>query len=124
MASSGNHKINAIPADVVIDHHRLNRGLHPQKCWRVNDGAQFLRFLATLHPPLEHLPLLVRRWVTETYPEQEPVELSLRQGVSALILDRVGRGKDVERRLQDERLALDGDLALLHRFQEGGLCLG
>ena len=55
--------------------------------------------------------------------EQEPVELRLGQRVGALVLDRVLRGDDDERVGQRVRLALDGDLALLHRLEQRGLRL-
>ncbi len=56
--------------------------------------------------------------------EQEAVELGLRQRIGALLLDRVlGRH---HREAFGERvgLAVDGDVALLHRLQERGLGLG
>lgn len=56
--------------------------------------------------------------------EEEAVQLGFRQGVRALVLDRVHGGGDEERLRQDARRAVDGDLALLHGFEEGGLGLG
>ena len=50
--------------------------------------------------------------------------LRLRQRVGALVLDRVLGGDHQERPLEPVGLAVDGDLALLHRLEQGGLGLG
>ena len=55
--------------------------------------------------------------------QHEAVELRLRQGVRALVLDRVLRGEHEERSGQRVCLAADRDLALLHRLEEGRLHL-
>ena len=53
--------------------------------------------------------------------EQETVDLRLRQRERPLELDGVLRGEHEERRRQRVRDAVDGDPALLHGLQEGGL---
>jgi hypothetical protein len=55
--------------------------------------------------------------------QEEAVQLRLRQRVGALVLDRVLRGDDDERLGQRSGLALDGDLALLHRLEQRRLRL-
>ena len=85
--------------------------------------VQGLLLALALEPAPQHLPLLVGVGVAEADPQQEPVELRLGERVGALVLDRVGRGEHVERRVQGERLALDGDLPLLHRLEQRGLGL-
>jgi hypothetical protein len=62
--------------------------------------------------------------VADVYPQQEPVQLRLREGESALVFDRVLRGQDVERRRHLAGDTFDGDLALLHGLQQGGLYFG
>src|SRR5262249_39675882 len=67
-------------------------------------------------PPLV---LLVR--IAELELEQEAVELGLGQRVRALVLDRVLRGEDEERRRQLPRRPFDRHLPLLHLLEEPGL---
>ncbi len=54
--------------------------------------------------------------------EHEAVELRLGQRIRPLLLDRVLRGEHEEGLRQRVAVAADGDLLLLHRFEEG--CLG
>src|SRR4051794_31917357 len=54
---------------------------------------------------------------------EEPVELRLRQRERSFVLDRVLGRHDEERILEQARLAVDGDLLLGHRLEEGGLRL-
>ena len=56
--------------------------------------------------------------------EKKTVGLRLGQRVSALLLDGILGGHHEERLGQWVRLAADGDLALLHGLEEGGLDLG
>ena len=56
--------------------------------------------------------------VAERQAQQEAVELRLGQRERALELDRVLRRQHQERPRQRARLAVDGDLALLHRLQQ------
>ena len=71
----------------------------------------------------QHLLLLRGVRVAHRQLEQEPVELRLGQRVGALVLHRVLRGDDDERIGQRVGLALDRDLALLHRLEQRGLRL-
>ena len=81
---------------------RLGAGRHP-----VEDF--------TLFPPLR---------VGHDQLEHEPVDLRLRQRIRALMLDRVLGRQHQEELGQWESLAADGDLLLLHRFQQCTLHLG
>ena len=56
--------------------------------------------------------------------EHEPVELGLGQGIGAFLFNRVLCGQDKEGVGQGIVCAADADLALLHRFEHGGLGLG
>ena len=59
--------------------------------------------------------------IAEPGPQEEPVQLGLGQGERALELDRVLGREDDERVGQRPGLALDRDLALLHRLEQRGL---
>ena len=56
--------------------------------------------------------------------EHEPVLLGFGQRIGPFLLDRVLRGQHEERVGERMADAADGDLPLLHRFQQGGLRLG
>src|SRR5687767_1765332 len=73
--------------------------------------------------PLEHLELPGATGVPHRHADQEAVELGLGQGKSPLVFDRVLGGKDDEWLRQRMSHAVDGDLTLLHRFQQRGLSL-
>ena len=73
--------------------------------------------------PLEHLELAGAAGVAHRHADQEAVELGLGQRKRPLVLDRVLRGEDDEWLGQRVGHAVDGDLALLHRFQQRGLGL-
>ena len=69
------------------------------------------------------LHLRVRVRVTDAHAHQEPVELGLREGVRAFVLDRVLRRDDHERTLERIRVSVERDLTFLHRLEEGRLRL-
>src|SRR5216684_2088322 len=52
---------------------------------------------------------------------QKAVELRFRQGIGAVMLDRILRGNHEKRLRQRERFAVDGDLRLVHGFEKRGL---
>src|SRR4029453_6783742 len=74
-----------------------------------------------LEPPFENLPLLRAPWVADAEAQQEAVELGLRQRIGALVLDRVLRREDEERRRERVRHAFDRHLPLLHPLEHAGL---
>ena len=61
-------------------------------------------------PDAEDLALGLGVGVADAHPQQEAVELRLRQRIGPLELDRVLGGDDQERLLQRERLPLQRDL--------------
>ena len=85
------------------------------------DRADDLELLERVRPLLlvEDHDLLDRLGVAEPDPEHEPVELGLRQGERALVLDGVLGGDDEERVGHRVGRAVDRRLALLHRLEEG-----
>ena len=56
--------------------------------------------------------------------EHEPVHLGFRQRIGPLLFNGILGGEHQERFFQGEGCISDGDLFLLHRFQEGALHLG
>ena len=56
--------------------------------------------------------------------EKESVELRFGQPVDAFLFDRILGGQHHEWKWQRNRGAVNGDLILLHRLQQGGLSLG
>ena len=56
--------------------------------------------------------------------EHEAVLLGFGQRIGAFLLDRVLRGQHEERIVELVADAADGDLPLLHGFEQGGLGLG
>ena len=70
---------------------------------------------------VEHLELALRVRVVELDLEQEAVELRLGQLEHVAMLVRVLRRDHEERVREPVRLALDRDLALLHRLEQRGL---
>jgi hypothetical protein len=93
-----------------------------QDCLRRGDTLHRRDRLAARHPP-ENLLLLLTRRVADVQLEHEAVHLRFRQRIGAFLLDRVLRGEDEERLLQLVGRSADGDLLLLHRFEQCGLYL-
>ncbi len=73
---------------------------------------------------VEDHDLLDRLGITEPDPQHEAVELGLRQGERALVLDRVLRGDDEERVGHRVGRAVDRRLALLHALEEADWVFG
>ena len=72
---------------------------------------------------VDHALLLVRGRIPERRPQEEAVELCLRQRERALVLDRVLGREQQERLGHLARDPVDRDLALPHRLEERGLRL-
>ncbi len=72
----------------------------------------------------EHPRLVSLLRVPDRHPHREPVELRLRQRVGAFVLDGVLRRETRNGRGEQVRVAVDGDLALLHRLEQRRLRLG
>ena len=70
----------------------------------------------------DHLQLLFTRWIADVDHQEKPVSLAFGERVGALLLDRVLRGECDKRCRQQVPLPTDGDMALLHRFEQGRLC--
>ena len=77
---------------------------------------------AVRHPP-HGVDLGIVVGIAERGTQQEPVELRLGEAVGALLLDRVLGGDHDERPRHVVRIAVDGDVPLLHHFEHRGLRL-
>ena len=73
---------------------------------------------------IENASLLLAIGVIHDQLEHESIGLGFRQGIGSLLLDRILGGEYEKGIVQREGLPADGDLALLHRFQQGALDLG
>ena len=73
---------------------------------------------------IQNLDLLLLLRIADHDLEQEAVELGLGQGIGAFVFDRILRGEGGEDGAQRMDLAVDADLPLLHRLQQGRLRLG
>ena len=62
--------------------------------------------------------------IADAQAHEEAVELRLGQRVGAVVLDGILRGDHHEGPRQGMRVAVDGDLAFVHGFEQGGLGLG
>ena len=123
VGSGGCRQSNAVTADALIDVDSFDCCLHGQQHRCVRDLTQCLLLVLTDHPPPQHIPFFIDGRIAETDPQHEPVELSLRERVGALVLDRVRSGDHVKGRLERERLTLHRDLTLLHCLEQGRLRL-
>ena len=99
-------EVDDVRADRFRHVHLLHRPLHLDERRRVDDWLEADLVRAPLEPPLEHLQLALARRVADADPDEEAVELRLRQRVGALVLDRVLRREHDERTLERVRLAL------------------
>ena len=99
--------VDDVVADRLGDVDALERALELEQLLPVNHRAEDYLVRLALHAPLDDLPLLVPARVADPDPEQEPVELRLRERIGALVLDRVLRREHEERPVERARHALD-----------------
>ena len=111
-----------VATEALLDVHAARSLDQAQNVGRVGDGGQrFERRLTRLL--VEHARFLGERRVPERQPHREAVELCLRQRVRPLVLDRVLRRHDHERRLERIRDSVHRHLPLLHAFEQRRLRL-
>ncbi len=108
-------------AQLRLDEHLAHRALRALELVRRHDGLQLQHRRLDLALP-QQVGLFLLGQVTEPHLHQEPVELGFGKRESSRVFDRVLRRHDHEGLGQVVRVPVDGDLALLHRLQEG--CLG
>ena len=90
---------------------------------RGGHGPELVQGLPSAHA-LEQQALHLRFRVAEADAHEKAVELGFRQGKGSHLVRRVLRGDDEEGIGQGAGLALGGDLALLHGFEQCALGLG
>ena len=114
--------LDDITFDRVRDVDLARRGLGAQELVRAHD---LLDRLERMDDALrvEDRELLVLARVAELDAHEESVELGLGKREGPLVLDRVLRRHHQEGLGELVRRAVDGDLVLLHRLEEGGLGL-
>ena len=115
--------VDDVLLDEGIDVDLLDRFLGPQQLFYADDLLQGVDGVLVLLP-VEDFDLFVLAGVAEADAQHEAVELGFGQGEGAFILDGVLRGQNHEGHVERVGVAVDGDLALFHRFQQGGLGLG
>ena len=126
--AGGAHQAQQVVDQGRVDQHLFGAAGQLEDAGGVGDRRQLRRVQAVRQPPVEHhlhharFVRLVR--VVDQNLEQEAVQLRLRQRVGAFLVERVLGGQHHERRRQREAFALDGDLPLLHHFQQRRLGLG
>src|ERR1700687_528339 len=89
----------------------LSSGRRVLRCGGAGFGAQ-------------DLALGVAFGISHANSHQETIELRLGQGIGAVVLDGILSGNDQERLRQRIGMRVDGDLAFVHSFEQGGLRLG
>ena len=78
----------------------------------------------TWPPALHHEGLFGEGGIIDEEFKEEAIHLGLGEGVGALLFDGVLGGHDKKGLRQRVGMAADGDVALLHGFEEGALDLG
>jgi hypothetical protein len=119
------HQVHRVLEDLVVHAHRGGGALQREHGGRIDERLHRIDLQPLANAPggdLAHQADFLRhRRIVDADLEQEAVELRLGQRVGAFLLDRVLRGEHHEGRRERVRLALDGDLLLLHHFEERGL---
>ena len=72
----------------------------------------------------QHVLLGRSRGIADPHAQEEAVELAFGQRIRPFELERVLRGEHQKRRPERPRLAVHGDLAVVHRFEQGALGAG
>src|ERR1700686_1879683 len=99
----------------------------------VGDGVLHGQHIADIRDGIERIERIIANALAQNFlfrfvrgiahfdAHQKTVELRFRQGIGAVMLDRILRG-DHEKRLREwERLAVDGHLRFVHGFKKRGL---
>ena len=114
-------EVEGVPDHLIRDRHFADERLDFEDFPAAEDRGEFFHG-RTGRPPGDFELLIVRRVVHE-HLEHEAILLRLGQRVGAFLLDRVLGREDEERTAQFMSDPADGDLSLLHRFEQGRLRL-
>ena len=114
----GRHDVDHVRGDRLRDVHLLDRLLQLEQRLPVADHPQLDRVGPALGALEQKPALVVPGRIPDRDTHQESIELSLGQGIRALVLDRVlGREHD-ERPLQRMGVPVGRHLLLLHRLEQ------
>ena len=109
-----------VAAHRLADPHLLDRAHHQPQPLRLDHRLQLLQRLGALEAQQNRVFLIGVR-ITHAQTQQEAVQLRFGQRECAFKLDRILRRDHQEGARQRHRLALDRQLAFLHRLQQSGL---
>lgn len=121
--ASGVDEIDDVGFDRGIDVDMVNELAGLRNGLGTGDRLRFGRGSVVAHE-VENLQFFVAAGVIDHDFEQKAVELSLGKLVGAFLVDGILSGEDEEGFWQRVGGVAEGDLALLHRFEEGGLHFG
>ena len=93
------HDFQDVAAHLVIDVNLAHRFLTGQHFRGRHDGIEVVDGMAVLEAH-QHFAFFLMRGITEAEADEEAVELGLRQGERAFVVDGVLRGDDHEGRLE------------------------
>ena len=120
--AGGIDDIHDVTLDLLVHVHVLHHLAGADDVFRLHHGLGLGEAAAVVHA--DNLALLVLLGVGDHHLEHETVHLGLRQGIGALLLDGVLGGHHQEGFREFVGVVADGDLVLLHGFQQGALHLG
>ena len=106
--------------DLSVHKDVVHRDPDLRKSVAVRDAVNVVQHIALLFAG-QKLQLVRMPRIAERQLDHEPVELRIRQKLCAACADRVLRCDDDERIRHRMRDSVDGDVALLHRFEQRGL---
>ena len=124
MLAAGRGESDAVCGDGVVHRDGLDGVLHGEQASGVGDPVERDLLALPGDPVPQDVQLLRLGGVPERDAHQEPVQLRLGKGVGPFVLNGIRGGEHVEGAGQREGLALDRDLALLHRLEQRRLGLG
>ena len=120
MRACAAHQFDDVAAQLVVDSDGAHRLLATDDFVGRHNGLEIIDWVFEL-VPAEHRRFFLGVGISQIESDQKPIELSFGQGEGAFMIDRILSRNDQKRRRQIKRGAVDGDLALAHRFQQGRL---
>src|SRR6185369_171402 len=119
----GENEMDDVVADLVVHVERVDDGAGGEDLVEVDDALDVEVGLGESHG-VEDAALFREVRIIDHDLEHEAVDLRLGERVGAFLVDGVFRGEHEEGDGELVGLAAEGDLPLLHGFEQGGLHLG